>query len=215
MFSSTRVQRWCIPALRTTQRRFGVSATAFCFILFYCIWKPWSINLVFMFGRNSSALEVLRLCSLQTLCLKVLSHTFSIFFLSISLCLKTLVTENPGVWLQACGLSPPYFICIMRHSWLNCKFSPWLVLLQYVINICLFPPFSHILSVFLAFSWGLQIGWIRFYACFKALGVLFIGENYITALAKSLEDLSSHLSASSLPHLNYDTWSTDVCCWAV
>lgn len=193
----------------------SLSATAFCFILFYCIWKPWSINLVFMFGRNSSALEVLRLCSLQTLCLKVLSHTFSIFFLSISLCLKTLVTENPGVWLQACGLSPPYFICIMRHSWLNCKFSPWLVLLQYVINICLFPPFSHILSVFLAFSWGLQIGWIRFYACFKALGVLFIGKKYITALAKSLEDLSSHLSASSLPHLNYDTWSTDVCCWAV
>lgn len=43
----------------------SLSATAFCFILFYCIWKPWSMNLVFMFGRNSSALEVLRLFSLH------------------------------------------------------------------------------------------------------------------------------------------------------
>lgn len=123
--------------------------------------------------------------------------------------------ENPGVWLQACGPSPPYFICIMRQSWLNCKCTPWLVLLQYVINVCYFSSvFSYSVCVSCLLR-GLQIGWIRLQACFKAQGVLFMGGKYINASVKSLEDLSSTLSASSLPPLNCDTWSTDVCCWAV
>lgn len=134
--------------------------------------------------------------------------------LSIFLCLRVLVIENPGVWLQACGLSPSYFICIMRQSWLNCKCTPWLVLLQYVINVCSFASvFSYSVCVSCRLR-GLQIRWIRLYACFKAQGVLFIGEKYINASAKSLEDLSSTCSASSLLHLNSDSWSLDACCWA-
>lgn len=140
MSSSTRIQRMANLCVRNdAEEIWRFSATSFCFILFCFIWKPWSVNLVFMFGKNPPAMEVLKLCSLQTVCLEVLSlsHTSSIFFFP-SLCLRTFVIENPGVWLRACGLSPPYFICIMGHRWLNCKCTPWLVLLQYVINVCFF-----------------------------------------------------------------------------
>lgn len=186
----------------------GHSATTFCFILHYFIWKPWSVNLVFMFEKNPSAMEALRLCSRHTLCLEVLSfsHTFSVFFFP---CLRTLVIENPGVLLQACGLLPPYFICIMRHRWLNFKCTPWLVLPQYVINVCFSLGFLIFCRCFVP-SHGVQIGRIRLYACFKAQGVLFIGKKYINAPAKSLEDLSSSLSLSlsQLPHCI--TWAVIV-----
>lgn len=69
----------------------------------------------------------------------------------ISLCLGTFVIENARVWLQACGLSPSYFICIMRHCWLKC--TPWLVPLQYVINVCFFP----LVSSYSVFSGGSRL----------------------------------------------------------
>ena len=66
------------------KRRFGCSqlpySVLFCSILYR---KPWSVNLVFLFGKkNPSAMEVLELCSLLTVCLAVLSfsHTLSVFF---------------------------------------------------------------------------------------------------------------------------------------
>lgn len=126
-----------------------------------------------MFGINSSALRALVfLFSADFLP----AGSFSHFFLCISLRLQTSATEDSGIGLHARRPSPTYFICTMRQCWLNCQCSPRLVFLQYVINICFFPPFSHFLSAFLPFSRGLQIGWIRLYACFKALGVLFIEE---------------------------------------
>lgn len=51
-----------------------------------------------------------------------------------------------NVWLQACGLWPSYFICIMRQCWLNFQCTPWLVPLQYVINVGFFHRFPHFLS---------------------------------------------------------------------
>lgn len=162
MFSSSRIRRMANSCVESdAEEIWRFSAPAFCFILLCFIWKPWSLNLVFMFGKNPSAMDVHKLCSLPTVCLEVLSfsHAFSLFLApSLSLSLSTFVRENPGVWLQACGLSPPYFICIMRHHWLNCKCMPWLVLLQFVINVCFFFPwFSHFLSVFLAFSGGCRL----------------------------------------------------------
>lgn len=207
MFSSTRIRRMansCIEDDAEEIRRFF--ATALCFILF--LYMEDSVESSFHVWEKSICTG-----SAQALfspdSMPGGSFPFSHFlhlFLSISLCLRTFVIENPGAWLQACGLSPPYFICIMRHSWLNCKCTPWLVLLQYVINVCFFSwVFSYSVCVSCLLR-GLQIGWIRLYACFKAQGVLFIGKKYINASAKSLEDLSSTLSASSLPHLNCDTW---------
>ena len=69
------------PVTIQCRERLRGGATVFCFILFYFIWKPWSMNLVFMFGKNPSAMEVRKLCSLQTVCLEVLSpsHSFSVF----------------------------------------------------------------------------------------------------------------------------------------
>lgn len=161
------------------------------------------MNLVFAFCEDLSAVEVLVLCSLQTICLEFFppaSH--SLFSLNLSLSKNIGDKETRSLTLSLWAFAS-IFYCHYEHSWLNCKCTPWLVLLQYVINVFFFSVFSYSVCV-LCLLGGSQIGWIILCACFKAQGVLFIGEKYINASAKSLEDLSSTLPASTLPHLNCD-----------
>lgn len=122
-----------------------------CFILLCFIWQPWPMNLVFAFCEDLSAVEVLVLCSLQTICLEFFppaSH--SLFSLNLSLSKNIGDKETRSLTLSLWAFAS-IFYWHYEHSWLNCKCTPWLVLLQYVINV-FFSQFSHILSVFCAFS---------------------------------------------------------------
>lgn len=161
------------------------------------------MNLVFAFCEDLSAVEVLVLCSLQTICLEFFSPCLAkSFSLNLSLSKNIGDKETRSLTLSLWAFAS-IFYWHYEHSWLNCKCTPWLVLLQYVINVFFFSVFSYSVCV-LCLLGGSQIGWIILCACFKAQGVLFIGEKYINASAKSLEDLSSTLPASTLPHLNCD-----------
>lgn len=69
-----------------TEDNMAVLCDTSCFILLCFIWQPWPMNLVFVFCEDLCAVEVLVLCSLQTICLEFFSPaSHSLFSLNLSL----------------------------------------------------------------------------------------------------------------------------------
>lgn len=134
-----------------------LSASDFGLIQCYFVGKHRSVDLVFMFAKNPSAMEVLRLCS--KLCLLVfLSKTLRLL---LSISLRTFGIENPWVWMWAFS------------SIFHMHYETQLIKLQ--VNAMTRPPsicntflFSSVFSYSVCRFRGFSGGWIRLYACFKA-----------------------------------------------
>lgn len=109
-------------------------------------------------------------------------------------------TESRSVSLS---LWAPSFICIMSWWWLNCKYA--MTHPPLICNICLFSLFSLIFRQCFVQSQGIAY-WMNQTLCLFWSPRYFIyrGKSTLTPL-KSLHDLSTPLSAPSLPHLNCDT----------